>query len=110
MTTCTTTWKKGQSGNPRGRPAGTGRIDEYRALLDPHVPELLAVLVDKAQAGDLAALRLILDRVYPVREGALADLMTDIDQLRAMIAARKAPEHGRGTGNPRRAIHQGGTP
>lgn len=50
------------------------------------------MLVDKAKAGDMAALRLILDRLYPVRDAALADLMADFDRLRASIAARQAPE------------------
>lgn len=84
-----TTWKKGQSGNPAGKKAGTGRIEQYRTMLDPHVPELLKKLVEAALAGDLGASRIILERVYPVRDAALSDLMADIVELRELIDARK---------------------
>jgi hypothetical protein len=57
--------RKGQSGNPKGREAGTGRIEVYRSLLDPHVPELLDVLIGKAKEGNLTALRLI--PIAPIR-------------------------------------------
>jgi hypothetical protein len=84
-----TTWKAGKSGNPNGRPAGTGRVEQYRQLLEPHVPELLQVLVKKASEGDLTALRLVLDRVYPVRDATMAELLEEIDELRRLVEARR---------------------
>jgi hypothetical protein len=83
-----TSWTPGQSGNPKGRLPGTGRIEEYRGLLDPHVPDLLKVLVTKAKEGDLAAQRLILERVFPVHSTAMADILGEIDELRSLLQKR----------------------
>ena len=85
-----TSWKGGESGNPNGRPIGTGRVDQYRRLLDPHVPDLLDILVEKAKGGDLTALRLVLDRVYPVRDATVAELLEEIDELRRLVEARRS--------------------
>ncbi len=57
-----TAWKPGQSGNPDGRPPGTGEIAKLRAVISERVPELLAALIDRALAGDTAAARLLLER------------------------------------------------
>ena len=53
---------------------------------------MLKVLAEKAKGGDMTAIRIVLERVYPIRDGALADLLADIEELRAMIEARKVPD------------------
>lgn len=58
-------WKPGESGNPTGRKPGTGKVNEYRKLLESRLPELMKVLVDKALAGEDVALKLCLERLIP---------------------------------------------
>ena len=57
---------KGHSGNPSGKPKGAkDKRTELRRLLAPHATVVVKKLVEKAVAGDLAAMRLYLDRVMP---------------------------------------------
>jgi hypothetical protein len=58
-------WKKGQSGNPAGRPPGRSPITKLRESLMGDVPDILVGLVAAAKAGDVQAARLILERVLP---------------------------------------------
>lgn len=58
-------WKPGQSGNPKGKPPGSGELQRLRASIAKHVPSILDQLVTAAQGGDVQAARLILERVLP---------------------------------------------
>lgn len=60
-----TTWKPGQSGNPRGRTQGAGEIGKLRAAIAEHVPGIIAGMVAKALEGDVGAARLLLERAIP---------------------------------------------
>lgn len=57
-------FKKGQSGNPKGRPKDT-RTAELRALLRSHSQALVGKAKDMALDGDATAMRLCLERVLP---------------------------------------------
>lgn len=62
------TWKPGASGNPSGRPAGTGEVAKLRKSIEEHVPEIISQLVKNAKAGDAQSARLLLERVIaPIR-------------------------------------------
>lgn len=58
-------WQPGQSGNPKGKPPGSGELQRLRASIAEHVPTILEQLIAAAQGGDIQAARLILERVLP---------------------------------------------
>jgi len=58
-------WKPGQSGNPAGKPPGSGELQRLRASIGEHVPEIIERLTQAARGGDIQAARLILERILP---------------------------------------------
>jgi hypothetical protein len=58
-------WKPGQSGNPRGKPAGSGELQRLRAAISEHIPGIIDELVSAARGGDVQAARLLLERTLP---------------------------------------------
>lgn len=60
-------FKKGQSGNPSGRPKGARNKTTLavEALLDGDAARLTKKAIERALAGDVTALRLCLDRISP---------------------------------------------
>jgi hypothetical protein len=60
-------FEKGQSRNPLGRPPGARNKATIIAetLLQGEIAELTRVAIERAKAGDMAALRMCLDRAAP---------------------------------------------
>lgn len=64
-----TTFKPGQSGNPAGRPKGARNRTTLaiEALLDDEAEALTRKAIELALKGDMAAIRLCMDRIAPPR-------------------------------------------
>lgn len=91
-------WQKGCSGNPAGRPRGIrNSASVIRAQLLADCPDIIAVMTERAKAGDAAAAKLLLDRCLPaLRPGDLpmqTQLASDITAApRAVFAALASGE------------------
>jgi hypothetical protein len=97
-------WKKGESGNPAGRPAGAGEVSKIRAAIAERVPELLTRLMAQALQGDTGAARLLLERaVAPLKAAEQPQALnlpdgTMTEQGRAVLASVAAGELAPGQG------------
>ena len=59
-------YKKGQSGNPKGRPKGIqDRRNQLRELLGSRSKEIVEKAVEMALEGDPTAMRLVVERLVP---------------------------------------------
>ena len=60
-------WKKGISGNPKGRPPGiVDKRAKLNKLLEGKAESVLNVVIDSALEGDVQSANIILSRVMPV--------------------------------------------
>jgi hypothetical protein len=86
-------FQKGRSGNPAGKPRGARHRITVLAetLLAKDAGNVVRVVVDAAKGGDMAACRLVLDRVLPPRKGrpvrfSLPPIATAADLVSALGA------------------------
>jgi uncharacterized protein DUF5681 len=65
-------WQKGQSGNPAGRPRGSRNKTTIlmQNLLEDEAEAIARKAIEMAKAGDMAAIRVCMDRLAPARRGA----------------------------------------
>lgn len=94
-------FKKGQSGNPTGRPLGSRNKASLAvdALLDGEAENITRKAVERALEGDTTALRLCLERIAPARKDrpvlfALPPIATTADVVKASAALLQAVASG----------------
>lgn len=107
-------FKKGQSGNPNGRPAGI--VDKRKALtslLEKQGEPLVNKAIELALTGDSQALRLLIERLIPrAKQDAISISLTDADLnkismvtelgqkiIQAVCEGKLTPEEGKTMGS-----------
>lgn len=88
-----TAFKPGQSGNPQGKAKGTlshaSRI--LLKLMQGGAEEITTAVIDQAKAGNLAAARLILERIVPpAKERAISIALPNISTIDGITNAQAA--------------------
>lgn len=76
-------FRKGQSGNPGGKPKGARHRATVLAekLMQDDAAEIVRGVIDAAKGGDMTAARLILERIAPLRKGR--PVFLDLPTLRS---------------------------
>lgn len=86
-------WKPGESGNPKGKPPGSGELQKLRAAMGKRLPAILQAMTARALEGDPVAARLILERTLPALKPTELPQMVKLpdgtlaEQGRAVLAA-----------------------
>ena len=58
-------FKKGVTGNAKGRPSGKTPAILLRKSIADDMPEIVATLINLAKSGDVAAAKILIDKVCP---------------------------------------------
>jgi hypothetical protein len=94
-------WRRGCSGNPRGKRKGTRHRATVLAerLLEEDATDVVQAVITKARGGDIAAAKLVLDRILPPRKGCtvtfdLPDLKAAADLPQAVASVTRSIAEG----------------
>ena len=79
------TFKKGKSGNTKGRTAGSGVTGKLRKAILDKSPELLQMVIDKAlDDGDVTAAMTLLNKVMPNLKAANEPIQFNLDASKGL--------------------------
>ena len=86
-------WKKGQSGNPTGKPAGVRNKATVmvQSIMERGAQEIAEAIVGLAKEGDLSAARLVLERLLPpAKERPISLALPSTDTAGGIAEAQQA--------------------
>ena len=79
----------GQSGNPAGPGRGYGRIGALREQILEHVPDIIETLIQQARGGDVAAAKILLDKVLPSLKPEGREVVIDLTPDESLTEAAR---------------------
>jgi len=83
-------FKPGQSGNPKGREPGKTPAAKLRQFITKAMPEILSQLVEQAKAGDVAAAKVLIDRVCPPLKPQALPIRGGTEKLNSRLSGTPA--------------------
>jgi hypothetical protein len=95
-------WKKGESGNPSGKPAGARNRATVmvQTIMESGAKEITEAVVGLAKDGDLSAARLVLERlVPPAKERPIVLKLPDTGSAEGIAEAQSAIVQAVATGD-----------
>ena len=95
-------WKKGQSGNPSGKPQGMRNKATMMVinLMEQGAEEITKAVIDAAKGGDLMAARLVIERLAPpLRERPITLNLPSTATAEGISAAQQAILQAVGVGD-----------
>ena len=96
-------FKKGISGNPSGRPAGQTPGAKLRKAIEAKADDILQAVIDAAVNGDMAACKMLLDRITPALKPQALSINLPVKEtlpeqgneiIRATMAGQIPPDIG----------------
>lgn len=84
-------WTRGNSGNKNGRPrTGHAVAEHLRKRIGSDIDQILGSVIEQAKAGDLAACRLLIERILPAVRPIEAPVEMNLPKGAGIVAQGEA--------------------